>query len=125
MQSQNESANQQPDLLSRDVLGQLIKDTSAESLPMMISVFINEIKKRLEGIENAELAKDESEMREQAHALKSCSGTFGGKKLQAVAHELELQACQSNACSSQALLNTVKQVAEETLLAYSDYRNHL
>jgi len=125
MQKQNESAEPQPDLLSKDVLDQLIKDTSAESLPMMISVFINEIKKRLEGIESAERAKDELEMREQAHALKSCSGTFGGKKLQAVAHELELQACQSNACSNEALLKTVKQVAEETLLAYSDYRNHL
>ncbi|MBY6194598.1 PAS domain S-box protein [Marinobacter hydrocarbonoclasticus] len=125
MHEQNDSADQEQEVLSEEVLAQLVRDTSAESLPMMISVFINEIKKRLEGIERAESTIDESEMREQAHALKSCCGTFGGKKLQAVAHELEIQASQSSACSNEALLANIKQVAQTTLVTYSEYRDQL
>lgn len=125
MHEQNDSADQDQEVLSEEVLAQLVRDTSAESLPMMISVFINEIKKRIEGIERAESTTDESEMREQAHALKSCCGTFGGKKLQAVAHELEMQAAQSSACSNAALLANIKQVAQTTLITYSDYRDQL
>ncbi|WP_416397232.1 response regulator [Allohahella sp. A8] len=124
MQSNTES-HQNPLVLSEDVLEQLIKDTSAENLPMMISVFMNEIKKRLEGLEKAEASSDELEIREQAHALKSSSGTFGGLRLQTAAKELEELASHSSACSDGDAITKLKQVAEETLVAYADYRERL
>lgn len=119
-----ESKDEDQEVLSDDVLNQLTKDTSAESLPMMISVFINEIKKRIEGIDRAEALGDESEIREQAHALKSCAGTFGGMRLQAAAHELENLASRSRACSDD-VIPMVRKVAEQTLEAYSGYRERL
>jgi PAS domain S-box-containing protein len=125
MTGQVDSGIKGSELLSDEVLAQLSKDTSVEALPMMISVFTNEVKKRLEGIERAQNAADELEIREQAHALKSCAGTFGGLRLQAAARDLEDLASHSSACGEGKALNTVKQVAEETLVAYSDYRNHL
>lgn len=124
MQKQIDSL-EEPEVLSEEVLDQLAKDTSAESLPMMISVFINEIKKRLEGIERAYAATDESDIREQSHALKSCAGTFGGQGLQAAANELEELASRSAACSDGDAIIKVRQVAEQTLVAYSSYRDRL
>jgi PAS domain S-box-containing protein len=112
-------------LLSDDVIKQLSRDTSAENLPMMISVFINEIKKRLQYIDIACNKQDELEIREQAHALKSCAGTFGGLKLQEAARELEDLASRSNACSEALALERVTEIAKDTLVAYSEYRESL
>lgn len=117
--------NNKLEVMSMSVLDQLIKDTSLESLPMMISVFVNEIKKRIEGINLAIELNDEAEIREQAHALKSCSGTFGGLRLQAAASELEYLASKSLACSCPELLMEVKKVADETLAAYAEHRESL
>lgn len=123
--NRTDESDQELELLSETVLAQLTKDTSAESLPMMISVFVNEIKKRTEGIENAHVIQDEIEIREQAHALKSCSGTFGGLRLQAAAQHLEELASRSNACASPDAVAQVLKVAEKTLVAYSEYRENL
>ena len=54
----------------------------------------------------------------EAHAFKSCSGTFGGKKLLATAQEMEDSASHANACSNGAAVIRVRQVTEETLVAY-------
>ncbi|MBJ6138928.1 PAS domain S-box protein [Marinobacter litoralis] len=125
MKIEDDSNDQELEVLSRAVLGQLIKDTSAESLPMMISVFINEIKKRTEGINEAVKNKDDMEVREQAHALKSCAGTFGGLKLQAIAQNLEDLASQSSATLDTDAVARLQRVAEQTLVAYSEYRESL
>lgn len=123
MQEPTDSQNEGPEVLSTEVLTQLGKDTSMESLPMMVSVFINEVKKRLEGINRAVELGDEVELREQAHALKSCSGTFGGLRLQAAAKVLEDLASESSGCASNQVVATVRHVADETLVAYSGYRD--
>ena len=125
MKIMDNSDGQDLEVLSRAVLGQLSKDTSVESLPMMISVFINEIKKRTEGINEAAKNKDDLEIREQAHALKSCAGTFGGLKLQAAAQKLEDLASLSSASSDTDAVAYVQLVAEQTLAAYSEYRDSL
>lgn len=123
--NREEELGREPEVLSEAVLGQLTKDTSVESLPMMISVFINEIRKRIEGIDSAAKSHDELEIREQAHALKSCSGTFGGLRLQAAAGQLESLASRSNACENPELISQVLKVAEETLVTYSEFRESL
>ncbi|WP_417536703.1 PAS domain S-box protein [Methylophaga sp.] len=113
------------EIMSAAVLKQLAKDTSEEAVPMMLSVFINEIKKRAGGIVQAHDSKDEDEIREQAHAMKSCAGTFGGERLQAAAKDLEHLASESRACENPALIHLVGKVADETLLAYSEYHKLL
>ena len=125
MQKPTRNSDEEREVMSMNVLNQLVKDTSLESLPMMISVFINEIKKRIEGINRAVESNDEAEIREQAHALKSCSGTFGGLRLQAAASELEDLASESSACSYPALVTDVRNVADETVLEYAGYREKL
>ncbi|QSP93969.1 PAS domain S-box protein [Marinobacter salinisoli] len=115
----------QPEIMSMEVLDQLAADTSPETIPMMISVFINEVKKRLQHIENASVKNDEDEIREQAHALKSCAGTFGGLHLQSIAKQVEDAAIGHAAGSDQALLELLQTVAEQTLMKYSQYYEQL
>lgn len=116
---------EQLDLLSNGVLDQLVADTSPETLPMMISVFINEMKKRLQAIDNAVAALDEAEIREQAHALKSCSGTFGGLRLQDAARQLEELASEQRSIKDSEIIQLVRKVARDTLMAYSHYHEQL
>ncbi|MBU2955893.1 PAS domain S-box protein [Marinobacter sp. F3R08] len=123
MNSPEEEA--QYELLSDAVLDQLVADTSAETLPMMISVFINEVKKRIQALENAEATGDEAEIREQAHALKSCAGTFGGERLQDSAQRLEELASMGRSIEDSATIQLVRKVAGDTLIAYSRYHEQL
>ncbi|WP_323751025.1 PAS domain S-box protein [Marinobacter sp.] len=113
------------EVMSAGVLKQLARDTSEAAVPMMLTVFINEIKKRAQGIAQAHNSKDEGEIREQAHAMKSCAGTFGGLRLQAAAKDLEDVAGESKACENPALIRQVGKVADDTLMAYSEYHKRL
>ena len=116
---------EQYEVLSNSVLDQLARDTSIETVPMMLSVFMNEIKKRIQAIDLEHESKNESEIREQAHALKSCAGTFGGLRLQEMARRLEDLASEHQACANPEVIHQVRKVAEDTLLAYSDYHARL
>ncbi|WP_138439151.1 Hpt domain-containing protein [Marinobacter alexandrii] len=91
---------------------------------MMIFVFLNETKKTPRRARKAEAASDEPKIWEQTHAVKSCAGTFGGKKLQTAAQELEDLASHSNACSDGAAITRVRQVAGEAQAAYADYNDY-
>ncbi|MBN7769080.1 PAS domain S-box protein [Marinobacter daepoensis] len=108
-------------MLSQQVLEQLALDTSEASLPLMISVFINEIKKRMQLIDSAIGESDYSELREQAHALKSCSGTFGGMQLHHKAQELELLLLQGRHQSVKGVIDTLRANADETVKKYESY----
>lgn len=106
-------------VLNESALAQLAADTSWETIPMMLSIFIREIKTRWSAIETAFADGDIGELREQAHALKSCSGTYGGARLSAVSKSLETAAAEHQTELLAGLVATLSTVAEETEKAYS------
>ncbi len=75
--------------LSEPVLEQLVRDTSQDALVPMLDMFLDELQLRYQAIVAAMASCDAIEVGEQAHALKSCSGTFGAKEVQRLAKELE------------------------------------
>ncbi len=107
------------EVLNEPALAQLATDTSWETIPMMLSIFIREIKNRWSAVEAAFAEGDIGELREQAHALKSCSGTYGGARLSAVAKSLEYAAAEHQTDLLAGLVATLATVAEETEKAYS------
>ena len=107
-------------VLNESALAQLAADTSWETIPMMLSIFIREIKTRWSAAEAAFADGDIGELREQAHALKSCSGTYGGARLSAVARSLENAAAENQTELLTGLVATLSAVAEETEKAYSE-----
>ncbi len=107
------------DVLSESALAQLAADTSWETIPMMLSIFVREIKTRRSAVDAAYQAGDVSEVREQAHALKSCSGTYGGARLSAVAKALEYAAAEGQTDLLPGLVTTLGVIADTTENAYS------
>ncbi|UDL07042.1 ATP-binding protein [Marinobacter sp. CA1] len=109
-------------LLSKVVLKQLSKDTSESSIPLMLSVFMNEVKKRSHLIDIAINDEDYLELREQAHALKSCSGTFGAMRLHVKAKDLELAIVNDQLDEALAMMNSLKTLMDSTI---EEYASHL
>ncbi|WP_421910473.1 response regulator [Marinobacter sp.] len=113
------------ELLSATVLQQLARDTSGEAIPKMITVFQEEVRKRVSLINSVADDSDPSELREQAHALKSCAGTFGGLRLRELARLLEDAASAGNTQKLPVLIEELGIVAEQTLIEYAQYKADL
>lgn len=115
-QEQNPFAN--VELMSDRVLQQLANDTSPETVPMMLSVFLGEMEKRGQMLKELWAQKNYGEVREQAHALKSCSGTFGGLRLQEVAKQMEEASAAHASDDVHRLMPVLNEVMEITMELY-------
>ena len=113
------------ELLSTAVLRQLARDTSGEALPRMITVFQGEVRKRVKLINRFLDDGDVNELREQAHALKSCAGTFGALRLMELARLLEEVAEAGNTGELPVVIEELAKVAEQTLIEYAQYQTDL
>lgn len=79
-------------LLNKKVIDSLITDTSRECMLMMLEAFCVELDKRRTLLAKALHEHNLSQLTEQAHAIKSCSGTFGASQLYDWARTLEQKA---------------------------------
>ena len=84
-------------LLEDEILKQMARDTSEELVPQMISVFIQELTKRLNNIEFSIDNKKCADIAEEVHALKSSGGTYGALALQHEAKKIDAL-CKSDDC---------------------------
>jgi len=82
-------------VLNLSVLEQLKKDTGADSLSDMITIFIDEASGRILKIEKAFEKNEISVIAAEAHVLKSTSATFGAVAVNKLAASLE-EACRQN-----------------------------
>jgi two-component system, sensor histidine kinase and response regulator len=76
-------------ILDKNIIMQLIAETSRECMPLMLTAFCEELRKRQALLTEALINSDLAELAEQAHAVKSCSGTFGANSLYLCAKTLE------------------------------------
>ncbi len=80
-------------LLNTNVLQQLAYDTSPEIIPELLTLYINDARKRVKQIKAATVKSDFKTLEFESHALSSSAITHGNPKLYSLAHEIE-QLCQ-------------------------------
>lgn len=69
------------ELLNPKVIEQIIKDTSLDMLDPLLAAFKNELDKHQQQLLGSLEEKNIKQIAEEAHSLKSCSGTFGAQHL--------------------------------------------
>ncbi len=87
-----EAAGSSGDMLDAATLEQLEKDAGCETVAELVGVFLDESETRAERMLACVERLDITTLGEEAHALKSSSGTFGARRLQHIAAEIE-RAC--------------------------------
>ncbi|MDO6563782.1 PAS domain S-box protein [Amphritea sp. 1_MG-2023] len=112
-------------LLDTQVIDQLKKDTSEAALRPMLDMFIDELQSRSSALNAALLAGDATTVREHAHALKSCCGTFGAIHLQSLAEVMETAGRDGDMATIQAHSSELLHICSATQEGYASYRNHL
>jgi CheY-like chemotaxis protein/HPt (histidine-containing phosphotransfer) domain-containing protein len=110
-------------ILDEEALTRLAADTSSEQVPSMLNIFLEEGRMRTDSIGNALQEHDFPAMGEEAHVLKSLSGTFGALRLQAVARALEQMIREGRSEQAAALANELIGIFTETETAYQKHVN--
>ncbi len=118
---QVETATEAAELLSEQVLQQLEMDTSAAAVPRMLEMFQKELAVREQNMQQAYADKNIEQIREEAHALKSCSGTFGATALHELCKLAENLASSGNTEPLFPLLEQLLSVLVETKTAYERF----
>ncbi len=85
----NENIDGDKELMDIAALTRLAHDTSAEMLPTMVSMFLEEVSMRAEKIEHGITVLSLEQLCDEAHTIKSIAGTFGALKLQELAQDME------------------------------------
>ncbi len=101
-------------VLSVDVLAQLETDTTPARLPNLISIYIRELKIRLQQIRAALESGKMERVEYEAHALRSSSGTFGAIKLQELAAHVERACLAGDFDTADELARVLLDVADVT-----------
>ncbi len=111
-------------IISQDVIDQLVLDTSLGLLPTLLTSFVQELDTRRDALETAIIQFNKGDWTgiiEAAHALKSSSGTFGATLLYQSAKQLEDAAREKDQTNITALIEAAKSAADQTYQAYCDY----
>ena len=111
-------------LLDTGTFNQLYRDTGAEVLPGIFSLFVDECRQRLTSMNEAHINRDEKILEDQAHALKSSSGSFGAIKLEAVAREIEKAASGGDAATLDKNMSQLETLVEQSLEALQALIQH-
>lgn len=104
-------------LLDTGTFNQLYRDTGGEVLPAIFSLFVDECRQRLVTMNEAHRNRDEKILEDQAHALKSSSGSFGAIKLEAVAREIEKAAKEGDFTVLDRNVSRLEALVEQSLEA--------
>jgi len=117
---EDRGAEMQPEisnLLDIGTFNQLFRDTGAEVLPGIFSLFVDECRQRLITMSEAHGERDAKILEDQAHALKSSSGSFGAIKLAAVAREIEKAASDGDIAALDKNISQLEALVERSLEA--------
>ena len=119
------TATEQPltdsEVLDRTVLEKLKKEISAKSLPAILGIYLDEVAKRIELIQQYHSTGDIAALGGEAHALKSSSASFGALSLAETARELELAARESNRKGVDLQMENLQSLAERSIAAINAY----
>lgn len=109
----------QTKLMNAKVIEQIIRDTSVDILDPLLSAFLSELNEHQVLLTTAFKAQSITQIASEAHALKSCSGTFGAQALYMHSMALEDKAKLTD-INIELLSSNVNQVLD-TLKATQQY----
>ncbi len=107
------------DLMDKQTLLILEKETSRELLIEIINVFMGETGERMAGLNEAGKQQSQSLVITQAHAIKSSAGTFGANRLQEAASRVEVLGRQGKLEQAIAAIDLVDDVVQKTFQIYT------
>ena len=105
-------------LFDESVLAELTDALGVEPLRGMFSVYLQETHERLDTLKSLMQTMDFTEIDNQAHTLKSSSGSFGAQALYDVAKSLEQSAREQDKKEVESYMTEVQQVGQQTIKAF-------
>jgi len=106
---------QKSQLVDHSTFNQLYKDTGAQVLPDIFDLFRAECRDRLIVMKDGYEKLDWNVLEDQAHALKSSSGSFGAITLQAFAREVEVAARAKNKAALDKNIPQLEEIVNQSL----------
>ena len=91
------------------VYDELVEEIGEETVCQMLDVFLEETKALLATLPRLSCPADRTRIEREAHSLKSAAGTFGFKRLSALARKLELGAGKMSDAEFHAELDLIEQ----------------
>ena len=122
--SMNQDIQVDLELVDEEVLEQMIEDTSADVLPMLIDHYIEESNERLRKIYQAMQDRDKETLEFESHTLGSSSLALGNRVLSNLARKIECMCLENHEQQAFELSEELKELAEKSLAAL-EYRKTL
>jgi PAS domain S-box-containing protein len=107
-------------LIDESVIRQLGEDVSEGAVPSMLEMFLSETIARTENLLKALDDSATDVLEDEAHTLKSCAGTFGAARLQALARDIEAACREGNRQAAENLGKGMGELLQQTLAAYRE-----
>ncbi|MDA0116537.1 response regulator [Vibrio sp. T11.5] len=120
----NQNTQVDLELVDEEVLDQMIEDTSADVLPMLIDHYIQESNARLVKIYQAMEERDKETLEFESHTLGSSSLALGNRVLSNLARKIECMCLENHEQQAFELSEELKELAEKSLAAL-EYRKTL
>ncbi|MGR5194442.1 Hpt domain-containing protein [Vibrio rotiferianus] len=111
------------DLVDEMILQQMIKDTSADVIPMLIDHYIDESQQRLTSIEQAVRSHDLERLEFEAHTLGSSALALGNRALSHLARDIERLCLDGESQQAIAKCESLTAVAKHSFSALVDRKN--
>ncbi|KGY11187.1 phosphorelay protein LuxU [Vibrio tubiashii] len=111
------------ELVDEKVLQQMVKDTSADVIPLLIEHYIEESEQRLTRIYQAMEAKDKEALEFEAHTLGSASLALGNRTLSNLARKIEHMCLDGQQDQAYAYRQELEQIAQQSLQAIAARKN--
>lgn len=107
-------------LIDESIIKQMIQDTSAEVVPMLIDHFIEETQSRIQRIMQAASDNDKSVLEFESHTLGSASLALGCRRLSNLARKIEHLCLDDKAAPAFALCPELNQLTQESIQALQE-----
>ena len=111
------------ELVEESVLEQMIRDTSAEIIPVLIDHYVEESQTRLVAIQEAATSKDAQTLEFEVHTLGSTALSLGNRPLGELARALEKQCLEQNHEDAFSKVSELIKLAERSIEALIQRKN--
>lgn len=111
------------ELVDESVLEQMIRDTSADIIPILIDHYVEESQTRLVAIQEAATNKDAKTLEFEVHTLGSTALSLGNRPLGELARALEKQCLEQNHEDAFSKVSDLIKLAERSIEALIQRKN--
>ncbi|KZX67694.1 phosphorelay protein LuxU [Vibrio sp. HI00D65] len=113
----------QSQLVDESALEQMIRDTSADIIPILIDHYVEESQTRLVAIHKAAMNKDAQTLEFEVHTLGSTALSLGNRPLGELARALEKQCLEQNHEDAFSKVSELIELAERSIEALVQRKN--